>query len=48
MTANKESLYWKTNKEWYFVNEKGEFELKDNVPQKVKESFKLYKGIVKR
>jgi hypothetical protein len=43
MTANKESLYWKTNKEWYRINrEKDCFELTEKAPQRAIESFELY------
>ena len=42
MTANMESLYWKTNKEWYFINDSGKFELTENAPERAKKSFELY------
>lgn len=42
MTANQESLYWKTNKEWFFINDEGKFELAPNVPERVKKSFELF------
>lgn len=42
MTADKESLYWKTNKEWYFINESGEYELTDKAPERAKKSFELF------
>lgn len=42
MTANKESLYWRSDKTWYRINEKGQFELAEHAPERAKESFKLY------
>jgi hypothetical protein len=42
MTANKESLYWKSNEEWYRVNDDGEFELTELAPERAKKSFELY------
>lgn len=43
MTVDKETLYWKTNKEWYRVNkEKDCYELTDKAPKRAKESFALY------
>ena len=44
MTVNKESLFWKTNKEWYRINyEKDCYELTDKAPERAKASFELYK-----
>ena len=42
MTSDKEALYWQTNKEWYRINEKGEFELTDKAPERARESFALF------
>ena len=43
MTANKESLYWKTNEEWYRINyEKDCYELTEKAPERAIESFKMY------
>lgn len=42
MTSNKESLYWKSNKEWYRINEDGEFELTELAPERAQKSFELY------
>ena len=42
MTTNRESVYWKTNKEWYFINDKGEFELTDLAPERARKSFELF------
>ena len=45
MTANKESLFWKTNKEWYRINrEKDCYELTEKAPKRARESFELYKS----
>lgn len=49
MTANKESMYWRTNKEWYRINkEKDCFELTDKAPKRAKESFEMYKEMQKK
>jgi len=43
MTANQEPLYWRSNKEWYRINEEKDcFELTDKAPERAKKSFKLY------
>jgi len=42
MTANKESVYWKTNKEWYRVNSEGRFELTELATERAKKSFELF------
>lgn len=43
MTTNKESLYWKTNKEWWTINHEADcFELTEKAPERARESFKLY------
>lgn len=45
MTANKETLYWHTNKEWYTVNVKtGCFELTDKAPKMAIDSFEKWKN----
>lgn len=37
MTTNMESLFWKTNKEWYRVNkEKDCYELTEKAPERAK------------
>lgn len=41
MRSNDEALYWRTNKEWYRINEKGEYELTEKAPQRAVESFKI-------
>lgn len=44
MTANREMMYWHSNKEWYRVNtEKDCYELTDKAPQRAVESFEMYK-----
>ena len=41
-TASKERSYWKTNKDWYRVNDKGEYELTENAPPEAVDSFKAW------
>lgn len=43
MTLNKEPLYWRTNKEWYFINEQGEYELTEKATERARKSFEMYK-----
>lgn len=42
MTANKENRYWKTNKEWYRINDSGEYELTEAAPERARASFALF------
>ena len=42
MTANKENVYWKTNKEWYRINSDGEYELTEAAPARACRSFELF------
>ena len=42
MTANRETLYWKSNKAWYRVNDEGKFELTELAPERAKRSFEMY------
>jgi len=43
MRACKESIYWKTNKEWYcFDYEKDEYILTNKAPERAIKSFELY------
>ena len=42
MTSNNEIMYWMKNKEWWFVNEKGQTELTDKAPQKARETFEKW------
>lgn len=44
MTANKESVYWKSNKEWYRINAEGKYELTEKAPERAKKSFELFKS----
>ncbi len=44
MTMSKERLYWKSNKEWYRINEEGKYELTEKATERAKKSFELYKG----
>ena len=45
MTANKEILYWRINKDWYTYDEStGTFSIKDDAPQRAKDSFELWKS----
>ena len=39
-TASKERSLWKSNPEWYKINEVGEFELTDKAPLEAVESFR--------
>lgn len=43
MTPDLRSLYWKSNPDWWRINEeKDEFELTEKAPPKAVESFKLF------
>lgn len=43
MSANKESVYWKTNPEWwYFDREKDKFVLTDKATERARKSFELF------
>ncbi len=43
MTANKELMYWHSNKEWWFYNKKTQkIELTEKAPQRAIESFKKW------
>jgi len=43
MTANKESVYWETNKDWYVYDEdKDEYRLTDKAPERAIKSFELW------
>lgn len=48
MTARREFMYWRTNKEWYRINsEKDCFELTDKASERARRSFELYKEVQK-
>ena len=42
MKASKENLYWKTNKEWYRINDAGEYELTEVATERARASFALF------
>lgn len=42
MTADRESKYWKTNKDWYRINANGDFELTEKAPERARKSFALF------
>jgi len=43
MTTNMESMYWKTNKEWYyFDDEADDFKLTEKAPERAIKSYALY------
>lgn len=42
MSGSKESIYWQTNKEWYYVDEKGNYHLTEKATKRAIESFKLF------
>lgn len=49
MTANREPLYWRSNKEWYRINrEKDCFELTSKATERAKKSFEMYQKLQKR
>lgn len=45
MTANREIMYWHSNKDWYYLDEKAdEIKLTDKAPQRAIESFEKWKN----
>lgn len=42
MTADRENLYWRTNKAWYTINAEGEYELTESATERAKRSFALF------
>lgn len=45
MSANSESTFWLTNKDWYRINdEKDCFEILESAPEKAKISFEIWSG----
>lgn len=42
MTANKESVYWCSDKSWYFINDQGNYELTEFALERARKSFDLY------
>ena len=48
ITAKKEFMYWRNNKEWYRINsEKDCFEIKDKANERERKSFELYQKLQK-
>lgn len=46
MSANRELLYWQSNKEWYKVNrEKDCFELTDKATERARRSFEMFLSV---
>ena len=46
MNANKETLIWRMNKDWYYINEElDRFEIKEDAPEEAKQSFEKWKKI---
>lgn len=43
MTSDKESVYWKTNPEWWTIVN-NEYVLTDKATERAKESFKIFEG----
>jgi len=45
MTADREPLYWKSNKDWYAIDrDKDEYKLTDEAPERAIKSFELYQS----
>lgn len=42
MAANKESVYWRSDKSWYFINDQGNYELTECASERARKSFGLY------
>lgn len=43
MNADREPMYWMSNKDWYRINkEKDEFELTDKAPERARRSFEMW------
>ena len=46
MSANKESVYWQQNEDWYTNSEDGKsIVIKEDAPERAKKSFELWKQI---
>ena len=46
MNGNTEILYWRTNKEWFFIHkELDRFELTNMAPERAKISFEMWKKL---
>lgn len=44
MTANLESLFWRSNPTWSHQDENGHLVINDNAPERAKRSYAMYKG----
>ena len=45
MTADRETIFWRSNPEWFFFDEeKDEFVLTDKAPERARRSFDLFRG----
>ena len=45
MTANKESMFWASNPEWFSINaETDQFELTEKAPERARTSFDMWKN----
>lgn len=42
MTGNKESLFWKTDKAWWYIGDDNEYRLTDEAPDRAVKSFDLF------
>ena len=47
MSSHYESLYWMSNKDWYYCDKKGEPHVKDEAPERAKKSFERWKSPIK-
>lgn len=49
LNANREPMYWMSNKEWYRINkEEDSFELTEKAPERAIKSFEMWKKINKK
>ena len=44
MTSDKEPLYWKSNKNWWYIGEDNCYHLTDEAPDRAVKSFELWKS----
>lgn len=42
MTGNKESLFWKTDKTWWYIGDDNKFHLTEKAPGRAVKSFELF------
>lgn len=45
MKKYSEKIYWMTEKSWYIINEKNEFELTSAAPERARKSFEMWKKV---